>query len=113
MLKRIVTAAVFTAVSCSAASAADFNLRFQSFWHGGTANQQAFQAFADEVRTLSNGRIAIEALPADAIVPSTEMIDATVARVLHSMHGGGALHIKKDPDFALVNDIPAGYDKPE
>lgn len=113
MLRQVLAAAVISAVSCSVAVAADYNLRFQSFWQGGTTNQQAFNAFAEEVKTLSKGRIAIEPLPADAIVPSTEMIDATAAGILHGMHGGGALHIKKDAAFALVNDIPAGYDKPE
>lgn len=95
------------------AHAADYELRFQSFWEGGTVNQQAFVEFADEVKQLSGDRVNIDPMPAGAIVPSTELLEATGTGILHGMHAGGALHIGKDPAFALVNDVPAGYEAPQ
>lgn len=112
MLKQMLAAGALALTAFAPAQAADYEFRFQSFWQGGTINQQAFEEFASEVGELSDGRIEIEALPADAIVPSTETLNAAAAGILHGIHSGGALHIGNDPAFALVNDVPAGYDEP-
>lgn len=112
MLKRMATAVGMVVAATAAAGAANYEWRFQAFWEGGTVNQQAFEAFARDVEKRSDGRIAIEALPGGAIVPSTELIDATAMGILHGMHAGGALHIGKDPAFAFVNDVPFGYESP-
>ncbi|WP_428515258.1 TRAP transporter substrate-binding protein DctP [Roseovarius sp.] len=99
--------------SAISVSAAEFELRMQSFWEGGTINQRAFEEFATDVEECTDGRVTIAAMPGNAVVPSTELLQATKSGILHGMQAGGALHIGQDPAFALVNDIPFGYAKPE
>jgi TRAP-type mannitol/chloroaromatic compound transport system substrate-binding protein len=49
---------------------------WQSYWQPGTVNQRAFEQFAKDVEEMSDGRIVIQALSVDAIVPPGEMLDA-------------------------------------
>lgn len=93
--------------------AADYNWKFQSFWGGGSTNQQAFERFATNVEAMSGGRIDIEVHAGGAIVPPGEMLDAVKAGILTGMNGTGAYFVGKDPGFTLVADINAGYDTPD
>jgi len=79
--------AVMVALS-TAASAADYNWKWQTFWQPGTVNQQAFERFAADVAERSDGRIEIEALPVNAVVPPGEMLDAVAANIIQGMNGG-------------------------
>jgi TRAP-type mannitol/chloroaromatic compound transport system substrate-binding protein len=95
------------------ADAADYEWKCQSFWQPGTVNQQAFERFAANVAEKSGGRIAIEALPVDAVVPPGEMLDAVTANIIQCMNGGTGYFVTKDPAFALLADFNAGYENPE
>ena len=115
LLKRMVMPVVVTAgilVSGSAAIAAEYNWKFQSFWAGGSTNQKAFERFAENVEKMSGGRIDIEVHSGGSIVPPGEMLDAVKAGILTGMNGTGAYFVGKDPGFTLVADINAGYDTP-
>ena len=107
----VATAAVLGAAA--SAAAADFEWKCQSFWQPGTVNQQAFERFAASVEEKSGGRIAIEALPVDALVPPGEMLDAVGANIIQCMNGGTGYFVGKDPAFALLADFNAGYENPE
>ena len=85
----------------------------RSFWQPGTVNQQAFERFAADVAEKSGGRIEIEALPVDAIVPPGEMLDAVAANIIQGMNGGTGYFIGKDPAFSLLADLNAGYENTE
>jgi TRAP-type mannitol/chloroaromatic compound transport system substrate-binding protein len=97
----------------ASADAADYEWKCQSFWQPGTVNQQAFERFAANVAEKSGGRIAIEALPVDAVVPPGEMLDAVTANIIQCMNGGTGYFVTKDPAFALLADFNAGYENPE
>jgi TRAP-type mannitol/chloroaromatic compound transport system substrate-binding protein len=107
----VATAAALGATA--SATAADFEWKCQSFWQPGTVNQQAFERFAASVEEKSSGRIAIEALPVDAVVPPSEMLDAVGADIIQCMNGGTGYFVGKDPAFALLADFNAGYETPE
>ena len=82
----LIGAAIAAALGLAAsAGAAEYEWKCQSFWQPGTVNQQAFERFAANVAEKSGGRIAIEALPVDAVVPPGEMLDA-VTRQHHPVH---------------------------
>jgi len=86
----VVAAAVALGSSITAASAADYNWKFQSFWSAGSTNQQAFERFAENVEAMSGGRIEIEVHAGGSIVPPGEMLDAVKAGILDGMNGTGA-----------------------
>ena len=106
-----VTAAAFGLAA--SAAAAEYEWKCQSFWQPGTVNQQAFERFAAAVAEKSGGRIAIEPLPVDAVVPPGEMLDAVTANIIQCMNGGTGYFVGKDPAFALLADFNAGYENPE
>jgi TRAP-type mannitol/chloroaromatic compound transport system substrate-binding protein len=95
------------------AAAAEYDWKWQSFWQPGTVNQGAFERFAQNVTEKSGGRIEIEALPVDAIVPPGEMLDALAANIIQGTNGGIGYYVGKDPAFALLADFNAGYESPE
>ena len=104
------TAAVF---ALSGTAAADYSWKWQTFWQPGTVNQQAFERFAADVAEKSGGRIEIEALPVNAVVPPGEMMDAVAANIIQGMNGGTGYFIGKDPAFSLLADLNAGYENTE
>ena len=95
------------------AGAAEYEWKCQSFWQPGTVNQQAFERFAANVAEKSGGRIAIDALPVDAVAPPSEMLDMVSANILQCINGGTGYFVGKDPAFALLADFNAGYENPE
>ncbi len=97
----------------AAASAADYSWKWQTFWQPGTVNQQAFERFAAAVTEKSGGKIEIEALPVNAVVPPGEMMDAVSANIIQGMNGGTGYFIGKDPAFSLLADLNAGYENTE
>jgi TRAP-type mannitol/chloroaromatic compound transport system substrate-binding protein len=95
------------------AQAADYEWKWQSYWQPGTVNQKAFEQFAEEVKEKSGGRIEIETLPVNAVVPQSEILDAISANILQGSNGGTGYYVGKDPAFALLADLNAGYENPE
>ncbi|MGI9334172.1 MAG: TRAP transporter substrate-binding protein DctP [Gammaproteobacteria bacterium] len=95
------------------ALAADYNWQCQSFWQPGTTNQKAFEQFAADVQSRSGGRIEIEALPVNAIVPPGEMLEAMAAGIIACMNGGTGYFVGKDPGFVLLSDFNAAYESPQ
>jgi TRAP-type mannitol/chloroaromatic compound transport system substrate-binding protein len=95
------------------AAAAEYEWKWQSYWQPNTVNQKAFERFAENVEQKSGGRIVIETLPVDAIVPQSEILDAIAANILQGSNGGTGYYVGKDPGFALLADFNAGYESPE
>ena len=95
------------------AQAAEYEWTWQSYWQPGSVNQKAFQKFAEDVEQRSDGRIAIEALAVDAVVPPGEVLEAVGANILQGSNGGIGYYVGKDPAFALLADFNAGYENPQ
>ncbi len=93
-------------------AAAEYRWKWQSFWQPNTVNQQAFERFARRVKEASAGRIEIEALPVNAVVPPGEVLDAVRAGVLQGANGGTGYYVGKDPAFALLADLNCAWENP-
>jgi TRAP-type mannitol/chloroaromatic compound transport system substrate-binding protein len=111
-LGAVAGAAAVTAFAMPA-GAAEYEWKWQSYWQPNTVNQKAFERFAENVEQRSGGRIVIETLPVDAVVPQSEILDAIGANILQGSNGGTGYYVGKDPAFALLADFNAGYESPE
>jgi TRAP-type mannitol/chloroaromatic compound transport system substrate-binding protein len=109
----VVLATAVAALWTAGATAADYEWKMQSYWQPGTVNQQAFEDFAASVEEKSNGRIEIDVLAVNAVVPPGEMLEAVAANIIQGMHGGTGYFVGKDAGFALLADFNAGYENPE
>ncbi|MCS7269139.1 MAG: TRAP transporter substrate-binding protein [Geminicoccaceae bacterium] len=111
----VLATVVLGALACSgsARAAAEYRWKFQSFWQPNTVNQQAFERFAARVNERSRGRIEIEALPVNAVVPPGEMLDAVRAGIIHGTNGGTGYYVGKDPAFALLADLNCAWENPQ
>ena len=109
----VVLATAVAALWTAGATAADYEWKMQSYWQPGTVNQKAFEDFAASVEEKSNGRIKIDVLPVNAVVPPGEMLEAVAANIIQGMHGGTGYFVGKDAGFALLADFNAGYESPE
>jgi TRAP-type transport system periplasmic protein len=110
----LIAAATAAALGMAAsAGAAEYEWKWQSYWQPNTVNQKAFERFAENVNERSGGRIEIETLPVDAVVPQSEILDAISVNILQGSNGGIGYYVGKDPAFALLADFNAGYEDPE
>lgn len=66
------------------------------------------QIFAGRVEKISGGRLKVEALPAGAIVPPFEVVEATHKGVLDGAHTCTYYYIGKHRAAALFTDVPGG-----
>ena len=72
----------------------------------------SFQKLANRIKTATNGRLEIKTFPAGAIVPAPEMLEAVQSNVLQAMVGAPIYWAGKDPAFALLGDLTAGWNHP-
>ena len=56
-----------------------FKLKFQATWPAGSTLYTHFKQLTERIRKMSGGRLDIECLPAGAIVPAFELLDAVSA----------------------------------
>ncbi len=106
-------AALLAVPGRAARGAAEYKWKWQSFWQPNTVNQLAFERFAARVKERSGGRIEIEALPVNAVVPPGEMLDAVRAGVIQGTNGGTGYYVGKDPAFALLADLNCAWENPQ
>lgn len=92
------------------AGAQDFRWKMQSLWQAGTINQRVFEAFCENVETITDGRLAIDPLSVGAIVAYNETLDAVSVGILDAQHGGTGYFAGKDPAFAILADLNGGYE---
>jgi len=83
-------------------------LRFQSVYPPTSAIFEAAQFWAARVKTLTGGRVTIEMLPAGAIVPPFEVLDAVNKKVLDGGHSVIAYWVGKNRAATLFGDSPGG-----
>ena len=65
------------------------------------------------LETMTNGSLKIEALPTKSVVPHRETIDAVANGILDGDFNAIAYFSGRDPAFAIMGDLIAGYDTPE
>ncbi len=83
------------------------SLRFQSTWPSKDIFHEYAHDFTKKVNDMSGGRLKIEVLPAGAVVPAFQLLEAVNKGTLDGGHGVLAYHYGKNPALALWGSGPA------
>ncbi len=89
------------------ATAQTTSLRFQSTWPSKDIFHEYAQDFAKKVNDMAGGRLKIEVLPAGAVVPAFQLLDAVSKGTLDGGHGVVAYHYGKNSALALWGSGPS------
>jgi TRAP-type mannitol/chloroaromatic compound transport system substrate-binding protein len=84
------------------------SLRFQSTWPAKDIFHEYANDFAKKVNDMAGGRLKIEVLPAGAVVPAFQLLEAVAKGTLDGGHGVVAYHYGKNSALALWGSGP-GY----
>ena len=82
-------------------------LRFQSTWPAKDIFHEYAQDFAKKVNDMAGARLKIEVLPAGAVVPAFQLLEAVSKGTLDGGHGVIAYHYGKNSALALWGSGPA------
>ena len=91
-----------------ATAQAPVTLKMQATWPAGLTLYDNFKIFAEKVDKMSGGRLKIETLPAGAIVPAFEVLDAVNKGVLDGGHAWAAYWVGKNKTAVLFTGGPGG-----
>lgn len=83
------------------------SLRFQSTWPTKDIFHEYATDFARKVNEMAGGRLRIEVLPAGAVVPAFQLLEAVAKGTLDGGHGVVAYHYGKNSALALWGSGPA------
>ena len=83
------------------------SLRFQSTWPAKDIFHEYANDFAKKVNDMAGGRLKIEVLPAGAVVPAFQLLEAVNKGTLDGGHGVVAYHYGKNNALALWGSGPA------
>ncbi|MBK9361307.1 MAG: TRAP transporter substrate-binding protein [Rubrivivax sp.] len=89
------------------ASAQTVSLRFQSTWPSKDIFHEYASDFAKKINDMAGGRLKIEVLPAGAVVPAFQLLEAVAKGTLDGGHGVVAYHYGKNSALALWGSGPA------
>ena len=103
----VTTAATVTAPNVVSAQG-PINFRFQSTWPSKDIFHEYALDFAKKINDMTGGDLKIEVLPAGAVVPAFQLIDAVSKGTLDGGHGVLVYHYGKQTALALWGSGP-GY----
>ena len=83
------------------------NMRWQSTWPKKDIFHEYAQDYAKKVNDMTGGDLKIEVLPAGAVVPAFQLLDAVSKGVLDGGHGALVYHYGKQTALALWGSGPA------
>ena len=83
------------------------SLRFQSTWPAKDIFHEYAQDFAKKVNDMAGNRLKIEVLPAGAVVPAFQLLEAVNKGTLDGGHGVVAYHYGKNSALALWGSGPS------
>src|SRR5690606_37021005 len=87
---------------------AQTTLKFQASFPGPSVIFACLKELNQPVETITGGRVKIEALPAGAIVPAFEVLDATAKGVIDGAHSAPAYWVGKNSAATLFGPAPTG-----
>ena len=104
-------AAVATAATVAAPAVVKaqgpISMRWQSTWPSKDIFHEYANDFAKKVNDMTGGDLRIEVLPAGAVVPAFQLLDAVSKGVLDGGHGVVVYHYGKQTALALWGSGPA------
>lgn len=83
-------------------------LKMQATWPASSMLYDNFKMFAERVDKMSGGRLKIETMPAGAIVPAFEVLEATSKKVLDGAHAWAGYWVGKNKAAVLMTGGPGG-----
>ncbi|MDP3204937.1 MAG: TRAP transporter substrate-binding protein [Hydrogenophaga sp.] len=89
------------------ATAQTTSLRFQSTWPSKDIFHEYANDFAKKVNDMAGGKLKIEVLPAGAVVPAFQLLEAVAKGTLDGGHGVVAYHYGKNSALALWGSGPS------
>jgi len=89
-------------------SAENFKLKFEACWPSGSTLYGHFVQLTDRIKEMSAGRLEIETLPAGAVVPAFEILDAVSRGVLDGGHTWSPYWVGKQKAAVLMSGGPGG-----
>lgn len=101
-----ITAGAMSAPMVATAQTAT-TLRFQSTWPAKDIFHEYANDFASKVNNMASGKLKIEVLPAGAVVPAFQLLEAVNKGTLDGGHGVVAYHYGKNSALALWGSGPA------
>jgi TRAP-type mannitol/chloroaromatic compound transport system substrate-binding protein len=106
LLKGVAAAAGAMTAPMVATAQTATTLRFQSTWPAKDIFHEYANDFAKKVNDMAGGRLKIEVLPAGAVVPAFQLLDAVNKGTLDGGHGVVAYHYGKNSALALWGSGP-------
>ncbi len=77
---------------------------------GDWAHRFMTDKWAPKLNTMSGGKVQIDVLPTKSVVPHRETIDAVANGILDGDLNAVSYFSGRDPAFAIIGDLIAGYD---
>ena len=77
---------------------------------GDWAHRFMTDKWAPKLKTMSGGKVEIDVLPTKSVVPHRETIDAVANGILDGDLNAVSYFSGRDPAFAIIGDLIAGYD---
>lgn len=107
-------AAVAVSLALVPGAQAQETLRVQTSFNAGDVSLEYLRdKWLPKLEEMTGGDVTLELLPTHAVVPQKETPDAVAAGVLDGDFTATAYFSGRDPAFALMGDLVAGYDTPE
>lgn len=107
LLKSAAVAAGAVSAPMLATAQTTTTLRFQSTWPSKDIFHEYANDFANKVNAMASGKLKIEVLPAGAVVPAFQLLDAVNKGTLDGGHGVVAYHYGKNSALALWGSGPS------
>ena len=98
--------AVAVSTPAVAQGAGPVSMRWQSTWPSKDIFHEYALDYAKKVNDMTGGDLKIEVLPAGAVVPAFQLLDAVSKGTLDGGHGVSAYHYGKQPALALWGSGP-------
>jgi TRAP-type mannitol/chloroaromatic compound transport system substrate-binding protein len=107
MLKGAAVAVGAVSAPMIATAQTSTTLRFQSTWPAKDIFHEYANDFAKKVNDMASGKLKIEVLPAGAVVPPFQLLEAVAKGTLDGGHGVVAYHYGKNSALALWGSGPS------
>jgi len=106
---RTIAAAAVLACASAPAMAAEITWRVPTSVPEGSAFYKNYlERFADNVKTLTSGRVEIQPFGAGVIVPALKVYEAVQDGVVEAGHSTPSYLVNQDPENALFAGLPGG-----
>lgn len=108
----VALAAAVAMSTVGTAIAAEYNWKFQTSETAGEPQYRLKQEWAENVATMSGGRIHIEILPTGAVVPHNQTLEAVGAGILQGHLTDPSYFSGMNPGFSMLGNLVGAWGDP-